>query len=143
MSDILRLMAAGSCLIMLGEWLDFSLMVFVVWFSVRVTTDDDNTDMLLLHLKSQQPTIRCTIETESENKIAFMDNMVHREPNGRLCTSADYKPVMHTDQYLVYDSHHPQSVKHVVNYLYDRGHRIVTKPNTKRVIKSRPPIKTA
>ena len=38
----------------------------------------------------------------------------------------------HTDQYLAYDSHHPQSVKGgVVKCLYDRAHRIVTKPNGK------------
>ena len=35
----------------------------------------------------------------------------------------------HTDQYLGYDSHHPQSVKRgVVKCLYDRTERLVTKP---------------
>ena len=34
------------------------------------------------------------------------------------------------DQYLAYDSHHPQSVKHgVVKCLYERAKRLVTKPS--------------
>ena len=54
--------------------------------------------------------IRFTMETEQESKIAFLDTSVSREPDGRLTTSVYRKPT-HTDQYLVYDSHHPQSVK--------------------------------
>ena len=34
----------------------------------------------------------------------------------------------HTDQYLAYDSHHPQSVKRgIVKCLYDRAKHLVTK----------------
>ena len=36
----------------------------------------------------------------------------------------------HTDQYLSYDSHHPQSVKSsVVKCLYDRSINVITKPS--------------
>ena len=41
---------------------------------------------------------------------SFLDTAVSGEPDGRLTTSMCRKPT-HTDQYLVYDSHHPQSVK--------------------------------
>ena len=61
-------------------------------------------------VSSQQPTIRFTMETEKESKIAFLDTSVSREPDGHLTTSVYRKPT-HTDQYLAYDSHHPQSVK--------------------------------
>ena len=72
--------------------------------------DRDRVDSFLQHLNSQQPTIRFTMKTENDNKIAFLDASVSREPDGRLTTSVYRKPT-HTDQYLAYDSHHPQSVK--------------------------------
>ena len=88
-----------------------------------------NVDSFLHHLNSQQPTIRFTMETEKESKIAFLGTSVSREPDGRLTTSVYRKPT-HTDQYLAYDSHHPQSVKRgIVNCLYDRAKRLVTKPS--------------
>ena len=69
------------------------------------------------------------METENDNKIAFLDASVSREPDGRLTTSVYRKPT-HTDQYLAYDSHHPQSVKRgIMKCLYDRAKRLVTKPS--------------
>ena len=88
-----------------------------------------NVDSFLYHLNSQQPTIRFTMETEKESKIAFLDTSVSREPDGRLTTSV-YKKPTHTDHCLAYDSHHPQSVKRgIVKCLYDRAERLVTKPS--------------
>ena len=44
--------------------------------------------------------------------------------------SSVYRKPTHTDQYLAYDSHHPQSVKRgIVKCLYDRAKRLVTKPS--------------
>ena len=41
-----------------------------------------------------------------------------------------YRKPTHIDQYLAYDSHHPQSVKRgIVKCLYDRAKRLVTKPS--------------
>ena len=86
-------------------------------------------DDFLLHLNNQQPSIRFTMETERDNKLAFLDTAVLREPDGRLTTSVYRKPT-HTDQYLAYDSHHPQSVKRgIVKCLYERAKRLVTKPS--------------
>ena len=80
--------------------------------------DRDRVDSFLQYLNSQQPTIRFTMETENDNKIAFFDTSVSREPDGGLTTSVYRKPT-HTDQYLAYDSHHPQSVKRgIVKCLY-------------------------
>ena len=95
--------------------------------------DQDRVDSFLEHLNSQQPTIRFTIrftmETENDNKTTFLAMSVSREPDGRLTTSVYRKPT-HTNQYLAYDSHHPQSVKRViVKCLYDRVKRLVTKPS--------------
>ena len=42
----------------------------------------------------------------------------------------NYRKPTHTDQYLAYDSHHPQSVKRgIVKCLYERAKRLVTKPS--------------
>ena len=49
--------------------------------------------------------------------------------DGLLTTSVYRKPT-HTDQYLAYDSHHPQSVKRgIVKCLYDRAKHLITKPS--------------
>ena len=91
--------------------------------------DRDRVDSFLQHLNSQQPTIRFTMETENDNKIAFLDASVSREPDGRLTTSVYRKPT-HTDQYLAYDSHHPHSVKRgIVKCLYAQAKRLVTTPS--------------
>ncbi|XP_068678522.1 uncharacterized protein [Montipora foliosa] len=85
-------------------------------------------DSFLQHLNNQQPSIRFTMETENDYKLAFLDAAVSREPDGRLTTSVYRKPT-HTDQYLAYDSHHPQSVKGgIVKCLYERAKSSVTKP---------------
>ena len=91
--------------------------------------DRGNVDDFLQHLNNQQPSIRFAMETENNNKLAFLDTAVSREPDGRLTTSVYRKPT-HTDQYLGYDSHHPQSVKRgIVKCLYERTKRLVTKPS--------------
>ena len=77
---------------------------------------------------SNPPSALPHMETEKESKIAFLDTSVSREPDGHLTTSVYRKPT-HTDQYLAYDSHHPQSVKRgIIKCLYDRAKRLVTKP---------------
>ena len=68
--------------------------------------DRENIDDFLQHLNNQQPSIHFTMETEKDNKLAFLVTAVLREPDSHLTTSL-YKKRTHTDQYLVYDSHHP------------------------------------
>ena len=70
----------------------------------------DYVDGFLQHLNSQPPTIRFTMEIEKDNTVPFLDTSVSRDSNGLLTTRVYRKPT-HTDQYLAYDSHHPQSVK--------------------------------
>ena len=69
------------------------------------------------------------METEKDNKLAFLDTAVLGEPDGHLTTSVYRKPTL-TDQYIAYDSHHPQSVKRgIVKCLYERAKRLITKPS--------------
>ena len=91
--------------------------------------DRENIDDFLQHLNNQQPSIRFTMETEEDNKLAFLDtgsfNRTWRPPHHQRIQEAP-----HTDQYLAYNSHHPQSVKRgIVKCLYERAKRLVTKPS--------------
>ena len=91
--------------------------------------DRENVDDFLQHLNNQQPSTSFTIETEKDKKLALLDTAVLREPDGRLTTSIYRKPT-HTDQYLAYDSHHPESEKRgIIKCLYERAKRLVTKPS--------------
>ena len=93
------------------------------------TLDRESVDSLLQHLNNQQPSVHFTMETENDDKLAFLDIAVSREPDCRLTTSVCRKTT-HTDQYLGYDSHHSQSVKRgIVKCLYERAKRLVTKPS--------------
>ena len=42
--------------------------------------DRENVDDFLQHLNNQQPSTRFTMETEKDNKLAFLDTAVLREP---------------------------------------------------------------
>ena len=69
------------------------------------------------------------MEIENDSKIAFLDTSVYRETDARLTTSVFRKPTQ-TDQYLAYDSNHPQSLKRGIGkFLYDRATRSVIKPS--------------
>ena len=69
------------------------------------------------------------MKIEKDNTIHFLDTTVTRDSDGLLITTVYRKPT-HTDQYLAYDSHQPQSVKRgVVKSLYDRAKHLTTKPS--------------
>ena len=52
-----------------------------------IPLDRNKVDDFLHHLNSQQPSIRFTMETENNSKIAFLDTSVCRERDGRLTKS--------------------------------------------------------
>ena len=63
------------------------------------------------------------MEIENDSKIAFL------ETDDYLTTSVFRKPTQ-TDQYLAYDSNHPQSLKRGIRkFLYDRATRSAIKPS--------------
>ena len=83
-------------------------------------SDRDHVDDFLRHLNCQQSTIRFTMEIEKDNTIPFLDITVTRDSDG-LVTTTVYRKSTHTNQYLAYDSHHPQSIKRAT---------VMTVPNT-------------
>ncbi|XP_041471892.1 uncharacterized protein LOC121421288 [Lytechinus variegatus] len=52
-----------------------------------IVTDRCTTDCLLNYVNAQQPSIRFTMEREDNNRIAFLDTLVHRDDEGRLTTT--------------------------------------------------------
>jgi len=58
--------------------------------------DRESVDSFLQHLNNQQSSIRFTMETESDSRLAFLDTAVSREPDGRLTTSVYRKLTIHT-----------------------------------------------
>ena len=69
------------------------------------------------------------MEVDKDNTIPFLDTSVIKDAESFLTTSVYRKPT-HTDQYLAYDLHHPQSVKRgIVKCLYDRAKHFTTKPS--------------
>ena len=57
-----------------------------------IVMKQQNAYNFLSHLNQQHPSIRFTMETENNNKIAFLDTLVTREPDGKLLTSVYRNP---------------------------------------------------
>ena len=92
----------------------------------------DHTDRILQHFNSQDPSIKFTIEKETDKKLPFLDVLVDRNENGEIITTV-YKKKTHTDQYLNYRSEHPNKHKmSVVNTLLHRATKIISTEDGKR-----------
>ena len=76
------------------------------------------------HLDSIWPSIKFTMESESNGKIAFLDTEIHHHEDGSLSTTV-YRKITHTDKYLSFDSHHPMAHKNAVaGTLFNRANKI-------------------
>ncbi|XP_072028313.1 uncharacterized protein [Amphiura filiformis] len=70
-----------------------------------------------------------TQEELKEGKLAFLDCLVTVESDGRLETSV-YRKDTHTDQYLLFDSHHP--LIHKLGVIRTLFHRADTIPSSEK-----------
>ena len=94
----------------------------MVWPHGKDTLQD-----FLQHLNQQHPSIKFTMETEEDHKIAFLDVGISRNPDGSLHHNVYRKPT-HTDQYLNQRSFHHPSIKSSVNRtLVQRAYNICDK----------------
>ena len=83
-------------------------------------------DQFFKHINEVDNNIKFTQEETSENKLAFLDSLCEVLPDGSIETSVYRKPT-HTDQYLMFSSHHP--IEHklgVVRTLNDRAQAVVS-----------------
>ena len=84
--------------------------------------------MLTDHLNQQDETgnIKFTDEEEQNRQIPFLDVRLIVQPDGSIRLKI-YRKTTHTDQYLMFDSHHPLEHKlSVVRTLLTRNETIVT-----------------
>ncbi|XP_067671794.1 uncharacterized protein [Haliotis asinina] len=75
-----------------------------------VLKPDNDPLELLNHLNKQHPTVKFTMEAETNNQIPFLDILVSRNHSNQLQTTVYRKPT-HTNQYVHYQSNHPPRVK--------------------------------
>ncbi|XP_072016889.1 uncharacterized protein [Amphiura filiformis] len=76
------------------------------------------------HINAVDENIRFTQEGLHDNKLPFLDCLVTVENNGSLNTTV-YRKSTHTDQYLLFDSHHPLIHKlGVIKTLFHRAENI-------------------
>ncbi|XP_041430610.1 LOW QUALITY PROTEIN: uncharacterized protein LOC121397622 [Xenopus laevis] len=83
------------------------------------------------HINSVDNNIKFTREDVHENKLAFLDCLICIQEGGNLKTEVYRKPT-HTDQYLLFDSHHPLEHKlGVIRTLHHRAECVATDTESK------------
>ena len=94
-----------------------------LWFGHMAETHS----RIFYYLNQQHPSIKFTMETEEDHKIAFLDVGISRNPDGSLHHNVYRKPT-HTDRYLNQRSFHHPSIKSSVNRtLVQRAYNFVTR----------------
>ncbi len=93
----------------------------------------DQVDNLTAHLNRTDPTgsIKFTHEKKHEGITPFLDTLIVRKPDGSVKLLV-YCKSTHTDQYLIFASHHPIHHKlGVVRTLLDRCNNVLTEKGEK------------
>ncbi|KAJ0170974.1 hypothetical protein K1T71_013746 [Dendrolimus kikuchii] len=85
---------------------------------------NDKVSAFLDHLNSISSNIKFTMELEANNKLAFLDVLILRNPDNTLGHTVYRKPT-HTDKYLNGSSHHhPSQLATVGKSLFQRARKI-------------------
>ncbi|GJQ76462.1 hypothetical protein Trydic_g2175 [Trypoxylus dichotomus] len=86
-------------------WLRYVDDTFVIW-----PHGEEEVNGFLHHLNGLEESIKFTMELEVNNRIPFLEALVHKQSEGTLRTTL-YKKPTHTGQYLHFESNHPHNVK--------------------------------
>ncbi|XP_074039519.1 uncharacterized protein [Leptinotarsa decemlineata] len=96
-------------------WLRYVDDTFVIWRDGR-----DRLKLFLDHMNAQHPS---TMETEQEQRIAYLDVLVERR--GKRMTHKVYRISTHTDGYLhALSNHNPSQKRGIINTVTERARRI-------------------
>ncbi|XP_072182283.1 uncharacterized protein [Diadema setosum] len=86
---------------------------------VKIKTSE--LEAFFTHINNCDPCINFTVETAKDKQLAFLDCLITIQDDGTLLTSV-FRKATHTDQYLLFDSHHPLIHKlGVVRTLFHRA----------------------
>jgi hypothetical protein len=86
----------------------------------------EETDQFFQHINSIDSNIKFTQEVIQDNQLPFLDCLVKCQPDNSLITTV-YRKQTHTDQYLLFSSHHPLNQKlGVVRTLFHRASSIIS-----------------
>nr|XP_054759677.1 uncharacterized protein LOC129265754 [Lytechinus pictus] len=97
------------------------------WVKIKTTELDSFFD----HINNCDPSIKFTVERVKDNQLTFLDCLITIEEDGSLSSSV-FRKDTHTDQYLLFDSHHPLIHKlGVVKTLFHRASYIPSSETTK------------
>ena len=89
--------------------------------------DEDDPTTLLDHLNTQDTRIKFTMEIEQNKHLPFLDVQVNRDNDG-LHTGVYRKPT-HTDQYIHFNSQHPNKIKTgIISTLTRRAVNVCSEP---------------
>ena len=72
-------------------------------------------------MNEQHPRIKFTTEIQEDNKIAFLDTLIHVQEDKTIKTTI-YRKATHTDQYLDFNSNH--HIKQKIGIISTFKHRI-------------------
>ena len=94
-----------------------------------VIQQEGHRQTFLEHINKVDPAINFTVEGNQGNgAISFLDTLVKPEADNTLSLTV-YSKLMHTDQYLQWDSHHNLAAKYsVISTLTQRARTVCTKP---------------
>ena len=102
-------------------WLRYVDDTFVIW-----PHGTEKLNQFLESLNNHAPSIKFTMEVESNKQLPFLDVLVERDDD-KLQTKV-YRKATHTGRYLHYQSNHHKSVKiGIARCLYDRAKTICSK----------------
>ena len=96
-------MALRSTSLEPSMWFRYVDGTFILW------PHQKDVQILLDHVNSIRPSIQFTIEKEQDYKLPFLDILVTRTEQG--FRSSVYRKPTFTGQYLIFNSHHPYTVK--------------------------------
>ncbi|XP_072046940.1 uncharacterized protein [Amphiura filiformis] len=97
------------------------------WVKIK----EDQLVPFFAHINNVNQHIKFTQEEPKDGKLAFLDCLVSIQSNGELITSV-YRNDTHTDQYLLFDSHHPLVHKlGVIKTLFHRADTISSNEDAK------------
>ncbi|XP_071088932.1 uncharacterized protein [Haliotis cracherodii] len=106
--------------------LQTSPVTLICWFR---KVDGSFVIALLNHLNAQHPRMQFTMESESKNKLPFLDVRIQKDHQNKTSSRPVSTKPTHTDQYLRHSSNHPPQVKRgIISILARRAKNISSTP---------------